>query len=146
VTRRVGDVMETTVKVEWQGKLRFKGTNAYGQSKIIDATDVKGRPAGVTPMQLLLMALGGCTGIDIVIILRKQRQNLKALTVNVAGHQRSDPPRYYERMHVEYVLKGSNLDEKKAREAIQLSEEKYCSVRAMLMDKARVTSSHRIEK
>jgi len=137
--------MEAKIRVEWLGELRFRGTNADGRSAIMDATDEKGHPAGVTPMQLLLMALGGCTGIDIVSILKKQRQNLTGFAVNITGHRRSEPPRYYEMIHVEYVLKGSGLDDKKVRRAIQLSEEKYCSVRAMLMDKAQVTSSYRVE-
>lgn len=137
--------MGIAVKVEWSGDLKFKGTGTSGKSVITDATDVGGRPAGVTPMQLLLIALGGCTGIDIVTILKKQRQNLSKLTVNVTGDRRSEPPRYYEKIRVEYVLKGSSLDERKVRRAIQLSEEKYCSVRAMLINKAQITSSYRIE-
>jgi len=138
--------MEATVRVDWLGELRFKGTNVHGKSAVMDATDVEGRPVGVTPMQLLLMALGGCTGIDIVTILRKQHQKLTGFSMNLTGHRRSEPPRYYERIHVEYVLRGSGLDEKKVRRAIQLSEEKYCSVRAMLIDKAQVTSSYRVEE
>jgi len=138
--------METTAKVEWSRQLRFRGTNAHGKSLVIDATDANGHPAGVTPMELLLMALGGCAGIDIVTILKKQRQNLTRFTMSLTGHRRLEPPRYYERIHVEYALKGTNLDERKIQRAIQLSEKKYCSVRAMLAEKAQVTSSYRIEK
>jgi len=136
--------LEVAVRVEWQGGLRFTGVNSDGTSTTIDATDVQGRPAGVTPMQLLLMGLGGCTGIDIVNILAKQHQNLSALTMSITGERRSEAPRYYESIHVEYVLKVSDLEERKIRRAIQLSEEKYCSVRAMLKDKARITSSYKI--
>ena len=136
--------MEVAVRVEWQGGLRFTGVNSDGNSTTMDATDVQGRPAGVTPMQLLLMGLGGCTGIDIVNILAKQHQNLSALTMSITGERRSEAPRYYESIHVEYVLKVSDLEERKIRRAIQLSEEKYCSVRAMLKDKARITSSYKI--
>lgn len=138
--------MPTNVKVEWSGELKFTATNATGVSAIIDATDAGGHPAGITPMELLLMALGGCTGIDVVTILEKQRQNLTKLTVNVTGNRRSEPPKYYEQINVEYVLKGTNLDEKKVQRAIQLSEEKYCSVSAGLKDQARITSSYRIEQ
>jgi len=136
--------LQAAVRVEWQGGLRFTAVNSHGKSTTIDATEVQGRPAGVTPMELLLMALGGCTGIDIVNILAKQRQNLSALTMSITGERRSEAPRYYQSIHVEYVLKGSCLDERKIRRAIQLSEEKYCSVRAMLKDKARMTSSYKI--
>lgn len=138
--------MASTVRVDWSGGLKFTATNDNGVSTVIDATDLDGRPAGVTPMQLLLMALGGCTGIDVVTILKKQRQNLSRLTLNVTGQRRSDPPRYYEKIHVEYVLKGSNLDERKVQRAIHLSEEKYCSVSASLKDRSEITSSYRIEQ
>jgi putative redox protein len=138
--------MASTVRVDWSGGLKFTATNENGVSTVMDATDLEGRAAGVTPMQLLLMALGGCTGIDVVTILKKQRQNLTMLTLNVTGQRRSDPPRYYEKIHVEYVLKGSNLDERKVQRAIQLSEEKYCSVSASLKDRSEITSSYKIEQ
>lgn len=142
---RIGDAMETVAKIQWSGQLRFIGTNVHGASLVIDATNIGGRPAGVTPMELLLMSLGGCTAIDIVNILKKQRQDLTGLTVNLTGQRRTDHPRYYERIHVEYILEGKHLDEKKIRRAIQLSEEKYCSVRAMLTEKTQLTSSHKIK-
>jgi len=138
--------MASKVRIDWSGELRFTATNENGVSTVMDATDLEGRPAGITPMQLLLMALGGCTGIDLVMILKKQRQGLTKLTLNVTGQRRSGPPRYYEKIHVEYVLKGSNLDEKKVQRAIQLSEEKYCSVSASLKDRSEITSSYRIER
>jgi putative redox protein len=138
--------MPVKVRVEWAGELKFTAENENGVSTVMDATDAGDRLAGITPMELLLMALGGCTGIDIVMILKKQRQKLTSLTLHVTGHRRSEPPRYYEQIHVEYVLKGSNLDEKKVQRAIQLSEEKYCSVSAALKERARITSSYKIEQ
>jgi len=135
-----------SVTVEWEGDLKFTATNERSVSMTMNATDAGGRPAGITPMELLLMALGGCTGIDVVLILKKQRQKLERLTLNVTGRRREEQPRYYEQIHVEYVLKGSGLDEKKLQRAIQLSEEKYCSVSAMLKNRAKMTSSYRIEE
>ena len=138
--------MAPSVTIEWERDLRFTATNERNESMIMDATDAEGRPAGITPMELLLMALGGCTGIDVVLILKKQRQKLERLTLNVTGRRREEEPRYYEQIHVEYVLKGSGLDEKKLQRAIQLSEEKYCSISVMLKNKAKITSSYKIEK
>lgn len=146
MTEPLGEASVVSVTVEWSGDLEFKATNDRGVSAVMDATDSGGRPAGITPMELLLMALGGCTGIDIVLITKRQRQKLTGFRVNVTGQRRGDEPRYYEQIHIEYVLKGSHLDEKKVQRAIQLSEEKYCSVSAMLKEKARITSSCRIEK
>lgn len=138
--------MAPSVTIEWERDLRFTATNERNVSMIMDATDAEGRPAGITPMELLLMALGGCTGIDVVLILKKQRQKLERLTLNVTGRRREEEPRYYEQIHVEYVLKGSGLDEKKLQRAIQLSEDKYCSISVMLKNKAKITSSYKIEK
>ena len=138
--------MAPSVTIEWERDLRFTATNERNVSMIMDATDAEGRPAGITPMELLLMALGGCTGIDVVLILKKQRQKLERLTLNVTGRRREEEPRYYEQIHVEYVFKGSGLDEKKLQRAIQLSEEKYCSISVMLKNRAKITSSYRIEK
>ena len=133
------------VNVQWIRDFKFLATNEGGQSIVIDATEKDGRMLGVSPMELILMGLGACTGIDIVSILRKQRQELTGLEVNVSGERREEHPRYYERIHVEYVLKGKGLDESKVARAIELSEQKYCSVRAMLAGKAEITSSYRIE-
>ncbi|MEM2225931.1 MAG: OsmC family protein [Candidatus Bathyarchaeia archaeon] len=133
------------VSVQWIRDLKFLATNEGGQSIVIDATERDGRMLGVSPMELILMGLGACTGIDVVSILRKQRQELTGLEVNVSGERREEHPRYYERIHVEYVVKGRGLDEEKVAKAIELSERKYCSVRAMLAEKAEITSSYRIE-
>jgi putative redox protein len=133
------------VSVQWIRDFKFLATNEGGQSIVIDATEKDGRTLGVSPMELILMGLGACTGIDVVSILRKQRQELTGLEVNVSGERREEHPRYYERIHVEYVLKGRGLDESKVARAIELSERKYCSVRAMLAEKAEITSSYRIE-
>ena len=138
--------MSVAVTVEWSGNLKFTANNKHDVSTIMDATSVGDRRAGISPMELLLMALGGCTGIDVVTILQKQRQTLTGLTLKISGSRRAEPPKYYEKIHVEYILKGSNLDEKKVQRAIELSEEKYCSVSAMLKSKAKITSSHRIEQ
>ncbi|MEM2881885.1 MAG: OsmC family protein [Candidatus Bathyarchaeia archaeon] len=133
------------VSVQWIRDLKFLATNEGGQSIVIDATERDGRMLGVSPMELILMGLGACTGIDVVSILRKQRQELVGLEVNVSGERREEHPRYYERIHVEYVVKGRGLEEEKVARAIELSELKYCSVRAMLAEKAEITRSYRIE-
>lgn len=96
-------------------------------------------------MQLLLAALGGCTGIDIVDIMRKQRQQIDDLEIVVSGERVKEPPRVYSKIHVEYRLKGKEIKEKAVQRAIQLSEDKYCSVGAMLKAKAKVTSSYIIQ-
>lgn len=134
------------VSVKWHSDLRFTGRNEHGQLIEIDATEIEGEAKGVTPMQLLLVALGGCTGIDVASILRKQRQTLTGLTVDLSGERRKDPPRYFEKIHIEYVLRGQGLEESKVERAITLSQQKYCSVEAMLKHVAAITASYRILK
>ena len=92
----------------------------------------------------LLMALGGCTSVDVVGILRKKRQQLTGLTVRVSGEQDADPPWTFRRIHVEYEVRGRDLRPRAVEQAVALSEEKYCSVRATLEGKVELTREIRI--
>jgi putative redox protein len=94
-------------------------------------------------MELVLMALGACTATDIVIILAKKRQNLQSLEVVCSGERAKEPPTVWTKLEILYRLRG-NLDEGAVKHAIQLSEEKYCSVSAMLQKTAKLTWRHEI--
>jgi putative redox protein len=94
---------------------------------------------GMSFSQLLLVSLGGCTAYDVVNILGKKRQNLTGLEVKVTGEQEQDPPWTYRKIHIEYVVRGADLSEKAVRDAIELSEERYCSVAATLRGAAEIT-------
>jgi putative redox protein len=93
---------------------------------------------------LLLVALAGCTSYDVVDILEKKRQKLTGLEVTVTGEQEPDPPWTYRKIHVHYVVQGKGLREKAVRDAIELSDEKYCSVSATVRGAAEVTSDYTI--
>jgi putative redox protein len=97
-------------------------------------------------MQLLLIALGGCTSMDIIHIMKKQRENVTGLDVSVSGERVEEPPRVYDNIHIEYRIRGKNLRETSVQRAIQLSEDKYCSARAMLHAQCKLTSSYIIEE
>ena len=128
------------VKVKWIDGMRFVANDDKGHSIVMDVSkEHGGEGSGFGPMQLLLVALGGCTGIDVVEILRKQRQKLEGLEIVVSGERVAEPPRVYDRVHVEYKVKGKDLKEKAVQRAIQLSQEKYCSVAATLRAKAKVS-------
>lgn len=134
------------VRVKWIDGMRFVATDSVGHSIVMDAPKQDGgEGSGFSPLQLLLAALGGCTGIDIVLIMRKQRQKADDLEIVVSGERVEEPPRVYSNIHVEYRVKGKNLKEKAVKRAIQLSEDKYCSVGAMLKAKAKVTSNYTIQ-
>jgi putative redox protein len=134
------------VKVKWIDGMRFVATDSMGHSIVMDASKhVGGEGSGFSPLELLLAALGGCTGIDIVDIMRKQRENVEDLEIVVSGKRAKEPPRVYTRIHVNYRIKGKAIKEKKVQRAIDLSEDKYCSVRAMLHAKTDMTSNYVIE-
>ncbi len=134
------------VSVRWTRNLQFVGLDADKRSLVLDGLpEAGGEGTGFRPMQLLLIALAGCTAMDVASILRKQRQDLTALEVFVTGHRVEEHPRIFDQIHVEYVLRGRNLDKAGIEHAISLSESKYCSVEAMLdATRTRITSTCRI--
>jgi len=138
--------MPSIVNVKSDGGLRFVGTDSSGHSIVMDASKLSGgEGSGFSPLQLLLIALGGCTGMDVINILRKQRQEVDGLEIVVSGERAEEPPRVYNSIRVEYRIKGKEIKENAVKRAIRLSEEKYCSVGAMLRAKAKVTSNHVIQ-
>lgn len=133
------------VTTVWEEGFRFRSSDAFGHTLVLDAPISPGAPfEGFKPAHALLAALASCSGIDVVSILKKQRQQLTGLEINVSGYQRPEPPTPYEEISVEYVLRGVGLDEDKVRRAIALSREKYCTVEATVRGMAKVTSSFRI--
>ncbi len=101
---------------------------------------------GVTPMELLLIALGGCTAVDVISILRKKRAQVTAYHVEVSGARRAEYPRKFTRMEVKHVLRGRGLTEKAVASAVELSETKYCSVAATLRPGVEIVSSYEIHE
>lgn len=134
------------VSVRWTQNLQFVGLDADKRSLVLDGLpEAGGEGTGFRPMQLLLIALAGCTAMDVASILRKQRQDLTALEVFATGHRVEEHPRIFDQIRVEYVLRGRNLDRASIEHAISLSETKYCSVAAMLdAARTRITSTYRI--
>ncbi len=129
--------------VRWTGKQQFVGTDSTRHSVVMSAQDEE-NATGMKPSEILLVALGGCTGVDVVSILQKSRQHLTGLKIELTGEQDTDPPWIYRKIHVEYTLHGFGLSSEAVERAIRLSEEKYCSVRATISGMAEVTSSYTI--
>lgn len=124
----------------------FEATNAAGHAVHLDdaSSAPDGRGQGVGPMELLLMALGGCSGIDIVSILRKSRQRLDSFDIDVDGAKPTGvSPSLYEDIHVTYRLTG-DLDPEKVRRAVDLSLKKYCSVAKTLEPTACITAEYHV--
>jgi putative redox protein len=112
------------VTLSWRQGLRFEGEEPGGPFTAIDGDNV----AAPGPMSTLLLAAASCSGSDVVVILEKMRVQLRELRIEVAGVRRDQEPRRYVSIHFDYHLKGEGLDESKARRAIDLSLENYCSV------------------
>jgi len=129
------------VSAQWTGEQSFTGKNQLGGSIQIGSVD--GNP-GVSPMELILLGMAGCTGIDIIHILGKKRIPLDHFEVKVRGKRADDYPMVYTQIEVEYILWGDNLNPKAVEQAIQLSEDKYCSASAMLSKTAEISSTYRI--
>ena len=132
---------ESHAQIKWLDKLEFVGTDSTKHSLVMSSQDEE-NATGLKPSELLLLALGGCTAVDVVTIMRKKRQAVTGLEINVRGEQDENPPWTFRHIHLEYVVRGKGLSEKGLAQAIELSEEKYCSVRSSLT--CEVTSSYRI--
>ncbi|MEW6511686.1 MAG: OsmC family protein [Bacteroidota bacterium] len=105
-----------------------------------------GSEAGPTPKELLLMALGGCTSMDVIPILKKKRTPVERYEAKLTATVRDEHPKIYSTIHIEYVFYGKGISPVDVERAIELSETKYCSVTAMLRDTVKITHSYRIEE
>jgi putative redox protein len=130
-----------TALVKWVGEQKFVATSPSGHAMTMDSDRTSNTAPG--PMELLLMALGACTATDVVIVLEKKRQKLEALEVLCLGERAEKPPTVWTKLEILYRLHGA-LDETAVKHAIQLSEDKYCSVAAMLKMTAKVSWRYEI--
>jgi len=125
-----------TATVKWAGAEEFLATLPSGHAVPFDADRQHNSAPG--PMEMLLGALGSCTAVDIVSILEKKRQKLATLEIEISGERAKDPPSVWTKIEMLYRL-GGKLEEKAVRDAIELSQNKYCSVAAMLRKTAEIT-------
>jgi putative redox protein len=126
--------------VTWEGGLRFRGGESGKPTTLVDGDNA----AAPGPMLTLLLAAAGCTGSDVVVILEKMRVELQELRIEISGVRREEEPRRYISLHLDYHLKGGGLDESKARRAIELSIQKYCSVLHSLAPDIQITHGFRL--
>lgn len=128
--------------VHFAGDDLFIGITPSKHAMVVEANHERG--SAPTPMELLLIALGSCTAVDVIGILQKKREHVEDYKVEVRGQRRENHPRSYSRMEVHHVLRGRNLSEKAVAQAIELSETKYCSVAATLRPTAEIFSTFEI--
>jgi putative redox protein len=129
--------------IQWLNEKRFVGVDSTSHGIVLSVPGEEGG-TGVKPSDLLLLALGGCTAVDVVGILQKKRQKLTGLEIRVTATQLPDPPWTFQQFHIHYIVKGRGLSEKAVADAIHLSHEKYCSVSSTLRLAVPVTDDYEI--
>jgi putative redox protein len=127
----------------WKDGLAFEATAGSGFKVTMDTAE--GR-TGFSPMELLLVSVAGCTGMDVIDILRKKRQAVTGLEIRVTGTRAEEHPRKYTAIRIRYVVTGRQVDPEAVRRSIELSETKYCSVTATVSGTAKVTTEFEIRE
>lgn len=135
---------DTKATVRYAGDDFFVAVPPSGHALTLDMRGE--RSSAASPLELLLVALGGCTGADVVSILRKKREHVTEYRVEVKGERREEYPKSFKRIEVHHILHGRGLTEKAVADAIQLSDEKYCGVSATLRPTAEIVTSYEIHE
>jgi putative redox protein len=132
-------------KVKWVKGLEFVGESGTNHEIVMDADDkYGGTNKGMRPMEMLLVAIGGCTGMDVASILQKKKQQLNGIEIRVTGTNAETYPQKFTGIELQYIITGKDLQEAAVKKAIEASMEKYCSVKATLEGVAKINYSYTI--
>jgi putative redox protein len=127
-----------TGRVELVSKMKFVGVSDSGHALVMDTAAAGGDDTAAKPMEILLMAMGGCTGMDVISILRKMRIEVDGLEIRIAGDRSAEHPKVFTEVEMVYKFRGKDLPAEKIKHAVELSQEKYCPVSATLRYAARI--------
>ena len=134
------------VETSWNGNMKFDAM-VSGHKVSMDALpEVGGENSGPRPKELMLASLAGCTGMDVISILRKMKVDVEAFNINVEADLTEEHPKHYSKMHVTYLFKGNNLDVEKLKKAVDLSQDKYCGVSAAYRKAMQLSYEIKIEE
>jgi putative redox protein len=137
--------MKHEATVRWAGRMTFIGKAGTNHLVPMDTTpDFGGDSSATKPLELLLLALGGCTGMDIASLFKKMRVDFSGIEMNLTAERAEEHPNVYTKIDLEYVIYGRGIDEEKVKRAVELSQEKYCSVSAMLRKSCPVNYTWRV--
>jgi len=132
-------------KITYVKGLQFVGDSSSGHAVVMDGEPSDGgHNTGPRPMELLLLGAGGCSGMDVISILKKKRQEVTGLEIRVKGEKAEDYPKKFTHITLEFIVKGRNISEEAVKKAIELSMNKYCSVKAALEGAAKIGFSYKI--
>lgn len=134
-------------RVKWIEAASFVAESESGHAIVMDGSpEFGGRNLGVRPMEMLLMGMGGCTAFDVVMILNKARQDIVDVVVEMQATRADAVPKVFTEIHVHFIVKGRELNEKQVKRAVELSAEKYCSASIMLGKTASITHDYEIQE
>jgi len=132
-------------RVKWIEKMAFVVESESGHAVVMDASpDVGGRNLGPRPMEMLLLGTGGCSSIDVMLILQKMRQAVSDCHVEIEAERAESEPRVFTKIHLHFVVKGKGIKAEAVEKAVKLSAEKYCSASIMLGATAAMTHDFEI--
>ncbi len=132
-------------RVKWVEGALMVGESGSGHAIVMDGPpDHGGRNLGMRPMEMLLLGMGGCTEFDVMMMLRKSRQDVTSCEVRLEAQRAEEEPKVFTAIHAHFVIHGRNLNEKHVQRAITLSAEKYCSASIMLEKTAEITHDYEI--
>ena len=138
-------VKMSKAKITYVNGMQFVGEADSGHAIVMDGPSEAGRKdTGLRPMELLLIGIGGCSGMDIVSILKKKKENVTGVEINVNGQKAESYPQKFTGIEIEFIIKGKNISETAVKRAVQLSMEKYCSVKATLEGSAKINYAYKI--
>jgi len=133
------------MRIKWNDIVSFQGETENGHTVLMDgAPEVGGRNLGLRPMEMVLMGAGGCTASDVVMILKKSRQDIIDCIVEIEAERATEDPKVFTHIHYHFILTGKNLKPQQVERAINLSAEKYCSASIMLGKTAEITHDFEI--
>ena len=128
------------VTTTWKNKMLFESDNPLGKNLLMESgPDSGGSNQGLSPKALMLSSLGGCTGLDLLSLLKKMRVEIEGFKVIVNGELTEEHPKYYDKVSIDYYFTGTDLNKEKIKKAVSLSEERYCGVIKMFRAFAEVT-------
>ena len=123
------------------------GESASGHAIVMDGPEeLGGNNLGVRPMEMLLLGMGGCTTVDVISMLKKMREEVADCKCEISAQRADEHPKVFTKIHIHFVVSGSNLNEKKVDKAVTLSAEKYCSASIMLGKSATITHDFEINE
>ena len=130
---------------KWDGGMKFSAYDEHNHVMVMDSVSKGAAAAGSTPMQLFLAALGTCSAMDIVYILRKRRLNIDSFRVEIEGEQAETFPKIFTVINIKYYIAGEGITAGEMERAVKLSSEKYCSIKAMIDGGTKINIEYKIE-